>query len=75
MSHEVHDHTSILRFIETKWNLGALTYRDANASNLMDCFDFSAPTFATPPVLPNPGLPATGSPCEPQPWPGGPRPA
>ena len=75
VSHEVHDHTSILRFIETKWNLGALTYRDANASNLLDCFDFRAPTFATPPMLPSPGLPVTGSPCEPQPWPGGPRPA
>ena len=28
------------KFIETKWNLGALTYRDANADNLLDCFDF-----------------------------------
>ena len=31
VSHVVHDHTSILKLIETKWNLGALTYRDANA--------------------------------------------
>ena len=28
------------KFIETKFNLGALTYRDANADNLLDCFDF-----------------------------------
>ncbi len=31
VSHVVHDHTSVLRFIETKFNLGALTRRDANA--------------------------------------------
>ena len=42
VSHVVHDHTSVLRFIETKFNLGALTRRDANASNLLDCFDFRA---------------------------------
>ncbi len=29
VSHVVHDHTSVLRLIETKWNLRALTYRDA----------------------------------------------
>lgn len=52
VSHVVHDHTSILRLIETKWNLGALTYRDANASNLLDALDFaSSPAFAQPPKL------------------------
>jgi hypothetical protein len=61
----VHDHTSVLRFIETKFNLGALTYRDANASNLLDCFEFSRPAFLDPPVLATPGLPATGSACDP----------
>jgi phospholipase C len=45
------DHTSILAFIERKWNLPALTYRDANAHPLTDYFDFSAPTFAKPPKL------------------------
>jgi len=30
------DHTSALKLIETKWNLPALTYRDTNASNLLD---------------------------------------
>ena len=39
----MHDHTSILKLVETKWNLPALTYRDANASNLLDCLDFTAP--------------------------------
>jgi hypothetical protein len=54
-----HDHTSILRLIETKWNLGALTYRDANASNLLDTLDFSAPpAFALPPVLKDSARPA-----------------
>ena len=67
VSHVVHDHTSVLRFIETKFNLGALTRRDANASNLLDCFDFRrAPAFLEPPLLAAPGLPATGSTCTPE---------
>jgi phospholipase C len=69
VSHVTHDHTSILRFVETKFNLGALTYRDANADNLFDCFDFGRPAFLEPPTLPAPGLPATGSACDPQPRP------
>ena len=67
ISHVAHDHTSILKFIETKFNLGAMTYRDANADDLMDCLDFtSKPAFLDPPTLPAPGLPAGGSPCQPQ---------
>ena len=59
VSHVVHDHTSILRLLETKWNLGALTWRDANASNLLDCLDFvNPPAFATPPKLTDPAWPA-----------------
>ncbi len=69
VSHVLHDHTSILKFIETKFNLGALTYRDANADNLLDSFDFAKPGFLDPPILPAPGLPATGSVCQPQPLP------
>jgi len=66
VSHKVHDHTSVLRFIETKFNLGALTRRDANATNLLDCLDFhKPPAFLEPPVLAAPGLPATGSRCDP----------
>ncbi len=65
VSHVVHDHTSVLRFIETKWNLGALTRRDAHADNLLDCFDFSQHPFRPPPTLASPGLPATGSTCTP----------
>jgi phospholipase C len=64
-SSTVYDHTSILRFIETKFNLGALTYRDANANDLLDTLDFSAKPFLDPPTLADPGLPASGSDCEP----------
>jgi phospholipase C len=66
ISSVVHDHTSVLRFIETKFNLGALTRRDANADNLLDCFDFKHPAFLEPPTLARPGLPATGSACTPE---------
>jgi len=66
VSHVVHDHTSVLRFIETKFNLGALTRRDANAASVLDCLDFRhAPAFLEPPTLAAPGLPAGGSLCTP----------
>jgi phospholipase C len=46
----VHDHTSVLATIEAKWNLPALTYRDANAATVMDFLDLSsAPAFLDPP--------------------------
>ena len=55
VSSVVHDHTSILKFIETKWNLGALTYRDANADNLFDSLKFKGrPHFIDPPTCPHP---------------------
>ena len=64
VSHVVHDHTSILRLFETKWNLGAMTYRDANASNLLDMVDLnSPPAFAEPPTLPLPALVTKPSTC------------
>jgi len=66
VSHVVRDHTSVLRFIETKFNLGALTRRDANAHDLFDCLDFDhPPAFLDPPALAAPGLPPTGSVCTP----------
>jgi phospholipase C len=40
VSHEVHQHTSILRFIELLFNVPALTARDANSDALLDLFDF-----------------------------------
>ncbi len=52
VSHKVYDHTSILRFIETRYDLPALTRRDANADPGLRLFKFSKPSFATPPDLP-----------------------
>jgi len=46
----VHDHTSVLATIQAKWNLPAMTYRDANASTLADFLDSSV-TFPDPPRL------------------------
>ncbi len=62
VSHVVYDHTSILKLVETKWNLPALTYRDANAHNMLDFFDLSSkrPPFADPPTLARPLNPFVG---------------
>lgn len=65
VSSTVYDHTSILRMIETKFNLGALTFRDANAENLLDTVDFTTKTFGDPPTLAEPGLGDGESACEP----------
>jgi phospholipase C len=54
VSHRVFDHTSILKLVETKWNLPALTYRDANASAMLDMLDLRFPAFARPPRLAKP---------------------
>ena len=53
-SHVTSDHTSILRFIQARFELPALTKRDANASALLDYFDFQHPPFLTPPTLKEP---------------------
>jgi phospholipase C len=64
VSHVVADHTSILKLVETKWNLPAMTYRDANASNLLDFVDLrSPPAFREPPVLPAPNDNAATEAC------------
>ena len=52
VSQFVCDHTSILSFIEHKWNLPALTRRDANAWHLNDMFDMGRAYFLDPPALP-----------------------
>jgi phospholipase C len=59
VSHQVFDHTSVLKLVETKWNLPAMTYRDANAHNMLDFFDLKAkePPFAEPPILVPPANP------------------
>jgi phospholipase C len=64
VSHVVSDHTSILKLVETKWNLPALTRRDANASNLLDMIDLKAPpAFRHPPALPAPANPSLRAGC------------
>ncbi len=63
VSHTVYDHTSVLRFIETKWNLPALSYRDANVNNMVDCLDLRAPAFSVPPSLPPAPLPGGAAAC------------
>lgn len=52
VSHAVYDHTSIVRFIQAKHRLPALTGRDANANIPIDFFDFGAPPNAAVPNLP-----------------------
>jgi phospholipase C len=52
VSHVVNDHTSILRFLETRYGLSALTNRDAKANPMLEFFDFGKPTFRFPPSLP-----------------------
>ncbi len=50
----VHDHTSVLATIEAKWNLPALTYRDANAATVMDFLDTGRAAFLEPPAIEGP---------------------
>jgi phospholipase C len=50
----VHDHTSVLATIEAKWNLPALTYRDANAATVMDFLDINQSPNLSPPNLASP---------------------
>lgn len=53
VSHVVDDHTSILRFIELRFGMPAMTNRDVNADPMLDMFDFSTPHFASAPTLAN----------------------
>ena len=60
VSSVLHDHTSVLAMVERKWNLPALTYRDANANDLTDFLDMRAlarqdPVFPRLPKLAPPG--------------------
>ncbi len=64
VSHTVYDHTSILKTVEEKWNLPALTRRDANAASLFDMVDVkSKPAFLTPPKLPAAANPTAKEGC------------
>jgi phospholipase C len=54
---DVFDHTSVLKLLEEKWNLPALTRRDAAAISPLGALDLAAPpAFLTPPELAAPAL-------------------
>jgi phospholipase C len=59
VSHTNRELTSILKLVETRFNLPALTARDAAADDMTEFFDFvNPPAFVTPPPLP--AQPTTG---------------
>ena len=51
VAHGVYDHTSIIRFIQARFVLPAMTARDANAEAPWEMFDFASPPHATPPAV------------------------
>jgi phospholipase C len=64
VGHTAMDHTAVLRFLELRFNLPALTARDAAQPHLQDFFDFTGKPWATPPTgIPVP--PGVGATCHP----------
>jgi phospholipase C len=63
VAHELFDHTSVLKLIENRWRLPALTVRDANANDLADALDFQHPDFTVPSTVTVPAGPF-GGPCQ-----------
>jgi phospholipase C len=57
----VHDHTSVLATIEAKWNLPALTYRDANAATVANFLDLNRAAFLEPPPIAQPPVPVAAA--------------
>lgn len=57
VAHDTYDHTSVLKTIQWRWGLGALTPRDAAARNIAEVLDFttpaqtSTPQFLVPPFV------------------------
>jgi phospholipase C len=52
VSHTVMDTTAILKFIETRFGLPALTKRDAPQQSMNQFFNFNFPPWMTPPTPP-----------------------
>ena len=52
VSHTPTDYTAILKFIETRFGLSALTNRDAAQMDMTEFFDFQGVPWATPPSPP-----------------------
>ena len=67
VSHSPMDYTAILKLIENRFTLAALTGRDSHAGDMTNAqngfFDFSSPHMLTVPPLPN--QPTNGA-CNPQ---------
>ena len=61
VAHGVFEHVSVLRMIEWRWGLQPLTTRDANANNLADALDFTAPSVTAKQFSVPPG--PFGTPC------------
>jgi phospholipase C len=57
----VHDHTSFLATVEAKWNLPALTYRDANAKTVKDFLNLEQAAFMQPPTIAEPPAPVAAA--------------
>jgi len=47
----IHDHTSVAATVAAKWNLPAMTFRDATAATMVDFLDTSRISFPDPPKL------------------------
>jgi len=52
VSHTLYSHVSLLRFAETIFDLEPLTKRDAEANDMLDCFDFDQPPLKQIPLQP-----------------------
>jgi phospholipase C len=52
VSHTVMDTTAILKLIETRFGLAALTKRDAAQQSMTAFFNFNFPPWMTPPTHP-----------------------
>ncbi|UQA60085.1 phospholipase C [Polyangium aurulentum] len=59
VGHRTYDHTSIVRFIEARFTMPALTNRDANAEAPWEMFDFENPPHADPPAITIPKIDQT----------------
>jgi phospholipase C len=57
VSHEIYDHTSVLKLLEMKWNLPPLTARDAGARDPLEMLDLDRPSLLDPPKLTAPAVP------------------
>lgn len=51
VGHRVYDHTSLVRFVEAKFVMPALSNRDANAEAPWEMFDFEDPPHLAPPSV------------------------